>query len=80
MATSPDPEPVADGLGADREHVLRHLARRFPEIDTETIERAVDEAAAATSDAKIQVYRALLVEHRAGNHLMRLRPDTAPRA
>ena len=79
-ATVPDPGQAGDALGPDRERVLRHLARRFPEVDAITVERVVDQAAEATAGAKILAYRPLLVEHRAGDYLMRLRLAAAPLA
>jgi hypothetical protein len=71
--TGPKPAQSADGLGPDRDVVLRHLANRFPEVDAFTVERVVDQAAEATAGAKIQAFRPLLVEHRAGDQLLKLR-------
>jgi hypothetical protein len=53
----------------EREIVQRRLEERFPGVDRGDISAAIDAAATATEGAKVQSYRALLVEHRASDLL-----------
>ena len=58
----------------DRQVVQRRLEQRYPEVDADIVAEVIDQAAEATAGAKIQSFRPLLVEHRASDHLMKLRP------
>ncbi len=53
--------------------VQRHLEQRFPDVAAETVAEIIDLAAEATAGAKIQSFRPLLVEHRASDHLLKIR-------
>ncbi len=68
--SSSSPEPsVSTALGADGPLVQRRLEDRFPDVDPAVVSEVIIATAEETADAKIQTFRPLLVEHRAGDHL-----------
>jgi hypothetical protein len=73
-STVPESDLLVDEL-PDREVVQRRLEQRFPEVDARMVAEVIDRAAAMTSGAKIQSFRPLLVEHRASDELLKLRPS-----
>jgi hypothetical protein len=73
-STDPDSDLPGDEL-PDREVVQRRLEQRFPEVDARMVAEVIDRAAEMTAGAKIQSFRPLLVEHRASDELIKLRPS-----
>jgi hypothetical protein len=73
MTDAPEAQPSDEALRVELEVVQERLEQRFPEVDSDTVAEVVDQAAEVTAGAKIQTFRPLLVEHRAGDELRRLR-------
>jgi hypothetical protein len=72
------PEPLSadqpsDALEHELELVRDRLEQRFPDVATDQVAEAIDQAAEVTAGAKIQQFRPLLVERRAGDELRKLR-------
>jgi hypothetical protein len=71
MVTHGPPEgaEAPDAFERERPAIQTRLEHLFPESNAETVSAAIEAAPQATEGAKIQSYRALLVEHRASEIL-----------